>query len=188
MKKNNGNKKGGSYERKIAKKFSLWLSGGKRDDLFWRTHGSGARDKVRMDKGLITEGQDGDMASTSQSYESISFRSLFTIEIKFYRDVNIWGLLTLSNRGLIEFWNEVEYQAEYSHKHPILIIKENYRPDLLISDGFFEKNIRDYFNIDYRIKSKVNNTIIYIWKLSDIFELDYLQFHYMIDKLLKERN
>lgn len=182
----NGNRKGSSYERRMAKEFSLWLSGGKRDDLFWRTHGSGARCKIRIDKGITTEGQDGDMSSTS--CESIPFRQLFTVEMKFYRSINIWGLLTSSNNGLCEFWNEAEYQAEYSGKHPILIMKENYRPDLFISDSFFEKNINNYFNIDYRIKSKINDTTIYIWKLSDIFELDYLQFHHMIDELLKENN
>lgn len=56
--------KGGSFERKIATALSLWWSNGERDDIFWRTSGSGARAKVRSYKGKGTFGQTGDLQAT----------------------------------------------------------------------------------------------------------------------------
>ena len=41
MKPGAGKQKGSSFERWVAKELSLWFSGGKRDDIFWRTHCSG---------------------------------------------------------------------------------------------------------------------------------------------------
>lgn len=42
MRKGGGKSKGSGFEREIAKELSLWMTNGQRNDLFWRTHSSGA--------------------------------------------------------------------------------------------------------------------------------------------------
>lgn len=56
--------KGGQFERDFSRDLSLWWTKGKRDDIFWRTAGSGARATVRTKQGKSTAGQYGDITAT----------------------------------------------------------------------------------------------------------------------------
>lgn len=62
-KKAKGRGKGPKFERTLCKYLSEWWSRKGDDDLFWRTHGSGARATVRTKTGKRTRGQYGDMAA-----------------------------------------------------------------------------------------------------------------------------
>jgi len=53
--------KGQNFERTICKKLSLWWTGDKQNDVFWRTAGSGARATVRMKKNECTALSAGDL-------------------------------------------------------------------------------------------------------------------------------
>lgn len=64
MKKGGGSKKGSPYERAICTQLSLWWTGGERDDVFWRTSGSGGRATRRGRKGLSTAGHCGDIGAS----------------------------------------------------------------------------------------------------------------------------
>ena len=64
MKKGAGKRKGGAFERRMAKRLSLWWTGGERDDVIWRTQLSGGRATVRGRKGKTSEGQYGDLTYT----------------------------------------------------------------------------------------------------------------------------
>jgi hypothetical protein len=55
--------KGPKWERDLCNELSQWWSRKGDDDLFWRTHGSGARATVRSKKNKKTRGQYGDMAA-----------------------------------------------------------------------------------------------------------------------------
>ena len=72
--------KGGQFERDICHKLSLWWSGGKSDDIFWRTSGSGARATSRFKKGKATHGQHSDITHTHPS--GAPFTDLFVTELK----------------------------------------------------------------------------------------------------------
>lgn len=54
-------RKGGAFERKVVKALSLWYTRGERDDIFWRTAGSGARATTRAKKGRSTANSAGDI-------------------------------------------------------------------------------------------------------------------------------
>lgn len=54
--------KGGGFEREIARVFGLWWTGD-RDDIFWRSSGSGARATTRAKVGKRTAQQYGDMCA-----------------------------------------------------------------------------------------------------------------------------
>jgi len=72
--------KGSAYERDMCKKLSMWWTHGQRDDIYWRSAGSGARAKVRGRAGRDTAGQHGDIAATDPIGAVLI--DLLTIEIK----------------------------------------------------------------------------------------------------------
>ena len=72
--------KGRSFEREVCNRFGLWWTFGKRDDVFWRTSGSGARAKTRSKKNLKTFGQYGDIQATNPIGQPLI--DLCNIEIK----------------------------------------------------------------------------------------------------------
>lgn len=73
-----GKGKGGAFERDLCRDLSLWWSRGKRDDIFWRTSGSGGRAKRRS--GRSTFGQHGDIQATDPIGQPLI--DLVTIEAK----------------------------------------------------------------------------------------------------------
>ena len=89
-----GSKKGGSFERRIAPKLSMWWTHGERDDIFWRTAGSGARAKVRSHKNKKTFGQTGDI----QAVDPIGspFIELCNLELKI--GYNKWSILDILDK------------------------------------------------------------------------------------------
>ena len=58
-----GHSKGSAFERAICKELSLWWTHGERDDIFWRTAGSGARATVRRGRGCATANSAGDVCA-----------------------------------------------------------------------------------------------------------------------------
>jgi len=72
--------KGSQFERDICKLLSKWWTGGKRDDVFWRTAGSGARATMRSKKNQNTFGQYGDVQATDPIGQPLI--DLCTIELK----------------------------------------------------------------------------------------------------------
>jgi len=72
--------KGFSYERKICNQLSLWWTNNKRDDIFWRTSGSGARATTRSKIGKNTFGQYGDIQANDPIGQP--FIDVFLTEIK----------------------------------------------------------------------------------------------------------
>jgi len=80
MRPGGGKQKGSAFERKISKDLSLWWSCGKRDDIFYRTHSSGARFTKRFLGGKRTVGQAGDIHATDPTGKPLT--DLLTIELK----------------------------------------------------------------------------------------------------------
>jgi hypothetical protein len=72
--------KGFDYERECCKAISLWWSRGERDDLVWRTAGSGGRATNRAKQGKTTAGHYGDICATDPAVEPL-FKA-FAVEVK----------------------------------------------------------------------------------------------------------
>jgi len=101
--------KGADQERLISVKLSLWWSNGTRDDLFWRSAGSGGRATQRAKSGKQTANSYGDICATDA--EGQEFLNVTTIESKRgFKDSTIQDLLDKKNRkgGM---WDMV-YQAQ----------------------------------------------------------------------------
>ena len=73
-------KKGSKFERDICKSLSLWFSHGKRDDIFWRTAGSGARATVRMKQGKMTADSAGDICAIHPSAKKFTRLCIFELK------------------------------------------------------------------------------------------------------------
>jgi len=73
-------KKGGQFERELCKALSLWWSYNKRDDIFWRTAGSGARATVRRKQGKQTADAAADMMACHETGKPLTKTCLFEMK------------------------------------------------------------------------------------------------------------
>jgi len=127
MKKGAGKNKGGAFERAVCKQLSLWVSKGKRTDLFWRTAGSGSRATV-----MKQSTHAGDIAATLP--EGHILTDVFVIECKFYRNLRLESLLTDKPAGILPAaWEKLEQQARKLSKLPLLIAKQNNTKTLILT-------------------------------------------------------
>ena len=117
--------KGSAFEREMATAFSLWWTDGERDDIFWRTQGSGGRATNRAKKGKKTCYQYGDMTFTDPIGKPLIEYASF--EFKFHKKFSLLGVL--HNVGFqvdwMVSWAKAWRDAELSQRTPILITKQN---------------------------------------------------------------
>ena len=95
-----GSPKGSSFEREMCKLLSLWWTNDERDDVFWRTAGSGARAKTRSKTARDTFGQHGDVQATDPIGQPLI--DACTIELKRgYNSLSLQDLIDLPNPAKI---------------------------------------------------------------------------------------
>lgn len=90
--------KGGQFERDFSRSLSLWWTNGERDDIFWRTAGSGARATVRTKKGKTTAGQYGDITATDPDGKILIDKILFELK-NGYPDAEIEKLINYGKKS-----------------------------------------------------------------------------------------
>lgn len=126
--------KGSSFERMVCKELSLWWTGGVRDDVFWRTSGSGARATNRAKTGRETAGAYGDITNTDAV--GAPLLSLFCFELK--RGYGKWCVLDMIDQRkkkecskpclFVQFWRQARASSEQAKaRYPILIFKRDQR-------------------------------------------------------------
>lgn len=149
-----GKGKGPAWEREVARILSRWWTFGKRDDIFWRTAGSGARATVREKKGKKTPYQYSDITFTDPIGKPLL--DLFCIELKkgygkfdllevidavpvtpHTRTLKDGRVLEIKPQGaplIIQFWGEICRDAYFSDRVPMLIFcRQNRKPVVAIS-------------------------------------------------------
>lgn len=126
--------KGSSFERDICRQLSLWWSSQlpiTRDDIFWRTSGSGARSTSRAKSGKKANLHCGDICAIDPIGQS--FIDCFTVEIKRgYSRCTIADLLDKSPQAAeqqYEKWiaKAVEDQKRAGSLYWLLIVRRNQR-------------------------------------------------------------
>lgn len=160
----NGKQKGSQYEREISKTLSLWLSNNKYDDLFWRSHSSGGRFTQRFKNFKNTINQSGDITSTCKISEE--FIKHFTIECKFYKEISLWDFVTGNKNGIVKFWIQTINESKSANKHPLLILKSNYKPVLLITNNYVSDKLKKISDVEeiMIINNEIENCVIYLFE------------------------
>ena len=132
MKKGMGKQKGSAFERLICTKLSLWVSGNKRDDLFWRSAMSGGRATVKFKKGQDNKSQHGDVSAIASEGEKLLEK--VTVECKSYSDLKINSLIfgTPKSNSLLGFWLTHFKECRIQRKIPFLVAKQNHAPFILL--------------------------------------------------------
>jgi hypothetical protein len=123
----NVSKKGSSFEREVAVKLSLWISGGSRKDLFWRTAGSGAMFSVNK---TSHESQAGDISAIDPLGHALLHK--WVIECKRYRKIGLDSFLYNTGSTLNTFWEKHVILAKSVNKLPLLIFKEDRKSTLVV--------------------------------------------------------
>ena len=147
--KGRGMAKGSSFEREICKKLSLWWTYGERDDVYWRTAGSGARAKVRSKTGETTFGQHGDVQATDPFGQPLI--DLCSIELKRgYSGNTLQDLIDLPdgrNESCYEKFIEqaiTDCTLREDESEWILLVKRDRREVVLFTSYLFFKRLINY--------------------------------------------
>ncbi len=145
-----GSQKGSSFEREVCTILSRWWTKGKRDDIFWRTSGSGARAKTRSKTKQTTFGQYGDIQATDPVGQPLI--DLCTIELKRgYSKSTFADLVELSTHANPKpcAYERFIQQAQTDSKNAgtsawILIVKRDRREALILMPYSFYRKLVSY--------------------------------------------
>lgn len=134
--------KGGGFEWDVCRALSKWLTHGKDDGQLVRSRSSGAWATVRAKQkksGIKT--QLGDIAAAGpEAHENVNlFLSNWFVECKAYKDEpNLYALFRCEDEckaKLVQWWIKATEQAyEANHRSPMLIVKRNRQPILVVTE------------------------------------------------------
>lgn len=130
MRAGGGKQKGAQYERDVCVGLSLWISHGKKRDLFWRSAMSGGRATVARKKGVNIARHSGDVSATAP--EGHALTDHYYVECKRYRDLNFGAFLTKQEGPLAKFWTKAVDEAKSYSRIPMLIIREDRNETLVL--------------------------------------------------------
>ena len=115
-----GKRKGSGFEREICKILSLWVSGGHKEDVFWRSAMSGGRATVHHRKGTAIR-QAGDICAVAP--EGHEFSEAWFVECKNIRDMRLSSFLLSDTGPLAKFWRVAQREANIHGREPMLIVR-----------------------------------------------------------------
>jgi len=153
--------KGSNNERELCRKFSLWWTGGKRDDVFYRTSGSGARARVRSNAGKDVRFGRGDMGAEDPDGQPLI--DLCTFEFKRgYTALSLLDCIASKQKCplLIGFLMEAETDAEEVPNYPVLVFQKDYKKAVICFPVPLFHELKQWFGLpkayhlrltDYRV-------------------------------------
>ena len=114
--KTNPKSLGNAFEREFSRLLSFWYSNGKDKDIFWHTHGSGAR------KGIVE--QAGDIMAVKEEGHKLMDGLLIECKRTKERDLVLDLVRYPEVKSKInDWWVKLEKEAEELGKDPLLVIK-----------------------------------------------------------------
>jgi len=123
--------KGAQFERDVCRILSLWVSKGKKKNLFWRSAMSGGRATLHLKRGETNKEQCGDIVAIHP--DGVILTDTFYIECKFRADFNFRNILKIGEgHVLATYWKNVRAEAKKYRKMPMCIFKENRFPAIVL--------------------------------------------------------
>lgn len=170
--------KGSSFEREIARELSLWWTEGERDDVFYRSHASGARFTQRRKSGKDTAMQGGDITCSDSIGEALI--RIFNFELKTgygsktKTGVARWDVLDIIDSRqkyptLHMFWEQCNGDAEKSGRVPSLIFRRNVRSACIVFHVVIFNIFLTYFG-GYSKYPVISVSDLMIMSLEDFFK------------------
>ncbi len=129
-KRRRGAGKGQSFERKICKALSRWVTGGRHEDVFWRTAISGGRATVQARRGVRVR-QSGDICAVAP--EGLALTNKYYFELKHYKRLDFGRFLLKQTGPLEKFWKKTVWLATAEGKQPLMIVRENGMPIVVLT-------------------------------------------------------
>jgi hypothetical protein len=161
MRSGGSKQKGNQMENLIARKLSLWITNGKREDVLIRSQNSGGRATVLSYTGKNFVSQAGDIVSAA--FEGNKFTNMFYIEVKHYQNLNLESLIfRTSKSGIIEHWNKLLKECEFYNKLPLYIARQNNKPILV----GLSKNGIDIFELHHDVEIHILYLDLYLLPLT----------------------
>ena len=134
MKAGAGKRKGGSFERWVARTLSQWLTGKPKSQELIRSVTSGG-----WAAGLESDApwrHVGDLAPNGKVGDA--FRKRFAVECKHHREIDLYELWTSENGRLLKWWRKLLLEVEpHDGLDPMLIMRSNFRPDIVVLPELF---------------------------------------------------
>ena len=172
----NGKSKGNKGEREVAK--------------FWKDWSGLEFSRVPASGGLRWQKKDdisGDIICTD---ERKSRRFPFSIESKFYKDINFEHLI-LGNKKIkvIEFWNQAQEDGDRSNRFPILFMRYNGMPKqtwfVAVTPQVFKQiclsKLGSFSHTYFTIKTPEDSFVVI--NSNDLIEIEYSEFIINIKRL-----
>jgi hypothetical protein len=141
--------KGSQFERDMCRLFSRWVSGGEREDLFWRTSQSGGRATACSRRGaaLKSKGFYGDMSLEDADHPTAKlFADNVSVEFKRgYNRASIQDIIDLparaATRTMEYFLEQAARDAEASDRLWMLVWKRDSRDPIVVLPPNFSASL-----------------------------------------------
>jgi len=168
MRPGGGKAKGAEFEREICVMLSQWVTKGKREDLFWRSAMSGGRATVAKRRGSNLASQAGDISAVHRLGHVLT--ADFYFELKHVKDLGLTSFIVKSQGPLAKFWKTACKEARVYKKEPILIVRQNRLPALVVA----KVGTVNMLHVDRMGKGLaiVNNTVPHRFRHCEIWLLD----------------
>ena len=156
MKAGAGKRKGGGFERQVAKLLSLWITAGRAEDALWRSSMSGGR--ATIGRGKVR--QAGDICAVAPEGHALVDR--FFIECKAYKKLGIPEFLLRTTGTLATFWKiAVRESAKYG-REPMLIARQNALPVLgIIREAVMPPQLLGTRDMSVRIRLRGEKLVMF---------------------------
>ena len=122
--------KGSRFERAVCRDLSLWVSGGQREDVFWRSAMSGGRATIGLRRGASRGAQAGDVSAVVAIGERLL--NHVVVECKHYKELDLFSGLASDSGKLYRFWHELRAYATKFGKQPMLVARQNLMPTVCL--------------------------------------------------------
>jgi hypothetical protein len=140
-----GKRKGSAHERKICEALSLWITHGQKKDCLWRAAMSGGRATIIHKRGGQNR-QAGDIVAVAPEGHVLTDYYLF--ECKHYKNIKLDSFIISASGPIAKWWKEACKQAKQHKREPVLLMKQNHLPILVLTYPLSQFNKRPLANLE----------------------------------------